>query len=105
MKDVENRAKEYDCLMQTIWEDLELATNNPEQKQRRIDPDDMKNYREALEFLSEHDPGGDWKEYDFSFLERPAEDLSKEKLWCWEVYIMSVRAGLKEVIEGSDEGR
>ncbi len=71
MKDVENRAKEYDCLMQTIWEDLELATNNPEQKQRRIDPDDMKNYREALEFLSEHDPGGDWKEYDFSFLESP----------------------------------
>jgi len=31
-----------------------------------------------------------------------AGQLSEDELWDWGVYIMSVRAGLKKVIEGSE---
>ncbi len=88
--------------MQIVWEDLGLSINDPEQKQQRIGPQYVKNYQEALKLLSKHDFSGDWDERDLSFLDKSAENLSEDELWDWGVYIMSVRAGLKKVIEGSE---
>ncbi len=91
------RIKEYDRLMKILYDELNIAINDPAQKHYHIGIQYVRNYRETIKFIKENYPNYYYKQYDLSLLNKEIETLSESDLIDWQSEVARVRGSLLSI--------
>ena len=103
MRDIKEKAKEYDRLMEILWRDLEKAMNNPEAKANWLGPLAVQYYQEAKKFLLKYSPSLRPDQFDLLFLKKPIGDLSREELRKWRWNVARIRGCLRSFLKNKNK--
>lgn len=93
------RIKEYDRLMKILYDELEIAINDPTQKHYHVGIQYVRNYQETIKFIKENYPDYYCKQYDLSSLEKKIETLSKDDLIDWQLEVALAKGSLSRIEE------
>lgn len=105
MRDIKEKAKEYDQLMEIVYNDLDRAIENPQERRIRLGRRWVQNYQETVTFLIKCFPRERLDQFNLPFLSKPPQDLSKEELVDWQLNVAQVRGCLDWILKGKKSER